>query len=75
MKYKTSRGCAVCGEIHPACLDFHHKNPEVKGFTISKSIKARFAIARIKREIDKCILLCANCHRKETASQQGWYCA
>lgn len=61
-EYKSKRSCIKCGENHIACLDFHHINPENKSFTIAlgktKGIKA------IKKEIEKCELLCANCHRK-----------
>lgn len=43
-------------------LEFHHINPDEKDFTISKGIKN---IESLKVEVDKCILLCANCHREE----------
>ncbi len=60
-EYKCNNKCANCIENDPACLDFHHKNPEDKEFQLSK---ANHSIENIKKEIEKCILLCANCHRK-----------
>lgn len=58
---KKSCGCAICGEKDIACLDFHHING--KDFTISQSIR-NVAFDKIKEEVDKCIVLCSNCHRK-----------
>ena len=54
--------CEICG--YSKCisaLEFHHKDPNEKDFSISgKSI----SWDRIKKEIDKCILVCSNCHRE-----------
>lgn len=62
-EYKKTLSCTKCGENHPACLDFHHKDPSTKEFSISKM--ASNSIERLKAEIAKCEVLCANCHRKE----------
>ena len=61
--YKKNLKCEICGENHPATLDFHHKEPNEKKIIISESI-FRWSWNSIKREIDKCSVLCANCHRK-----------
>jgi hypothetical protein len=55
-------GCMQCGEKHPACLDFHHRNPEEKEGHIGEFRK--FGTKRLLAEIAKCDVLCANCHRK-----------
>jgi hypothetical protein len=55
-------GCIRCGEVHPACLDFHHRNPEEKEGHIGEFRK--FGMKRLLAEIAKCDVLCANCHRK-----------
>jgi hypothetical protein len=58
--------CFVCGEDHPAKLQFHHRNPAEKlfclshGSTLSKT--KQISWAQIVAEINKCDLLCANCH-------------
>lgn len=61
IKYKGTI-CIRCGEFpHPAAMEFHHINPKEKEFTI-----AQYAICswkKFKPELDKCILVCANCHR------------
>jgi hypothetical protein len=55
--------CVKCGEDHPACFDFHHIDPKMKDGLISKMIK-RASMERVISEIEKCDVLCANCHRK-----------
>jgi hypothetical protein len=46
-------------------LDFHHKDPSQKIFKIAKGICGEYSWARLKAELDKCILLCSNCHREQ----------
>ena len=54
-------GCLIYGEKDIACLDFHHLGD--KEFTISSEMRNKSKEA-IQAEIDKCVVLCANCHRK-----------
>ena len=55
--------CKMCGgKFHTASFDFHHKNPETKSFTIAEKNSASWG-ARVN-ELDKCVLLCSNCHRE-----------
>ena len=62
-KYKEGLECQQCGEAHPVCLDFHHRNPEEKKFGIGDAIVAK-GIEQLIDEIAKCDVLCSNCHRK-----------
>jgi len=62
-EYKSTHPCKDCGETHPACLDFHHRNPNEKELTLSLAV-ARASLERIQKEVAKCDFLCANCHRK-----------
>lgn len=56
--------CSCCGYNKSySALDFHHINPEEKEFTIAKNTSLSWK--KMKAEIQKCILLCANCHREE----------
>jgi vacuolar-type H+-ATPase subunit E/Vma4 len=64
IEYKESLKCIKCGENHPATLDFHHKNRKDKLFGINTKVHAGYSIDKIKKEIEKCEVLCANCHRK-----------
>lgn len=55
-------GCPRCGENDPACLDFHHTGDEEKSFSVSHRSWRNPAV--LQAEIAKCVVLCANCHRK-----------
>lgn len=59
---KSNLVCSNCPENHPACLHFHHKDPKEKDFTIGCNVK--LGKKKIKEEMSKCIVLCANCHAK-----------
>lgn len=62
IQYKGGR-CSVCG--YDRCigaLEFHHVDPSVKEFGIGNGNTRSFE--SLKKEIDKCILVCANCHRE-----------
>ena len=59
---KSQLCCADCGERHPATLQFHHLNSEDKMFNIGDAVRDGISLDKIKQEIKKCIVLCANCH-------------
>lgn len=67
-KYKmNTSGCKRCGfRKHPRALQFHHTNPDEKTMGVSRMIQNSFSWDRILEEIDKCEILCANCHAVET---------
>jgi len=61
---KSTLKCEICGENHPACLEFHHKDPSKKDIAISECISRGWSIESTKKEISKCQPLCSNCHQK-----------
>lgn len=63
IEYKSHLQCEICGENHPACIDFHHKESSFKTDNISQAFP-NWSKKRILEEIKKCRILCANCHRK-----------
>jgi 5-methylcytosine-specific restriction endonuclease McrA len=65
---KAEAGCSNCSESDPVCLDFHHVNPDEKEFNICTGIARGFGRAKMLREVAKCVVLCANCHRKKHAA-------
>lgn len=65
--------CVECGESRTPALQFNHRDPSQKSFTISSVIGSGYSKKRILEEMDKCDVLCANCHAVHTAQQQGWY--
>lgn len=64
VEYKGQK-CEHCGySEHLAALQFHHIDPTEKDFAIS-SIQGSYSWERMVKELDKCELLCANCHAVE----------
>jgi len=54
--------CSKCNNVYPEYVyDFHHKDPSEKEKSIARMLSRKWD--RLKVEIDKCVLLCANCHR------------
>ena len=69
-RYKLLVGCAFCGyKQHYAALEFDHINPSEKLGTISQAYKS-WGMKKIKDEIRKCQVLCANCHRVKTMEKK-----
>jgi hypothetical protein len=66
--WKASRGCVHCGENDPDCLDLHHRDPSQKTLAFaSAGTRARHLVIA---ELEKCDVLCANCHRKLHAQER-----
>jgi hypothetical protein len=68
--YKAKNPCIDCGERDPIVLEFDHRDPSQKLFSIA-SLRMG-TIDRLKTEISKCDIRCANCHRRSTA-KNGHY--
>lgn len=68
-EYKGGR-CQRCG--YDRCLgalEFHRLDPAAKDFHLAKAKLTNFE--KVRSELDKCVLLCANCHREEHARLKG----
>ncbi len=61
---KETLSCAKCGENHPSCLQFHHPDRKTKEVGVADAVSQGWSIKRILKEIEKCVVLCANCHFK-----------
>ena len=62
VQYKGGK-CEICGyDKCEAALEFHHLNPNVKEFQLSSG--NIYSLEKMKKEANKCILVCANCHRE-----------
>lgn len=66
--YKQTLMCILCGENDEVCLDFHHLDPNQKDMNIS-SVAGNKPWDKLMEEIDKCVPLCSNCHRKVHAGK------
>ncbi len=66
IEYKGGK-CQSCGYYrYQGALELHHINPRDKDFGIGDKGYTR-AWEKVKKELDKCVLLCANCHREVAA--------
>ena len=63
-KIKSQLKCQKCGENKEYMLDFHHLDPSEKETTIARMTSNKYRIDRVLDEIQKCIVLCSNCHRE-----------
>lgn len=61
-RYKGFCGCKLCSESEPVALDLHHLDMTTKEHNPANMVS--FSTEAMKGEIRKCVVLCANCHRK-----------
>jgi len=59
---KQGRACKECGFDNPLALQWHHRDPNTKLFTIGHGNKKACSDEKFWAEVAKCDLLCANCH-------------
>lgn len=64
--------CMDCGESDSVLLEFDHRNPidKINDIAVLRNIAPWSIVAA---EIDKCDIVCVNCHLRRTAQQQSWY--
>lgn len=64
IEYKGGK-CEICGyDKNLSALEFHHIDPSEKEFQLDSRHLSNTSIEKLKSEINKCMLLCANCHRE-----------
>lgn len=71
--YFKSHPCVDCGETDPIVLEFDHRDGVEKSSTVGRLITTGCSWVKILNEIEKCDVRCANCHRRRTPKQFGWY--
>jgi hypothetical protein len=62
-KFKSTLSCVYCGENNPATFDFHHIKKDPTNRKVYRLLQQQ-NYNGAREEIKKCIVLCANCHRK-----------
>lgn len=70
-EYLSNNPCSVCGETDPRVLEFDHLRD--KEDNVTAILSSGSSQEKIMKEIQKCQVLCANCHRRKTAIEQNWY--
>lgn len=71
-KYLSGKCCVECGITNLIVLEFDHIEPNDKCGNISDLARDGYSIKNLQREMEKCQVLCANCHRIKTAKERGW---
>jgi hypothetical protein len=64
-RLKQTLECSECGFDDFRALEFHHPDGQEKDFSIGNMVADNRSILAVEREIAKCVVLCANCHRIE----------
>ena len=63
IEWKKTLKCSRCENNDYRVLEFHHRNPLEKEFTIANMADRGYSKEKMNDEISKCDVLCANCHR------------
>lgn len=69
-QYLTEHTCVDCDETDPVVMEFDHQGD--KEICVSLAVQ-RWSLARLQKEIAKCVVRCANCHRRKTARDFGFW--
>lgn len=67
-EYLSGHPCVECGESDPIVLEFDHRSGVEKVECVSMLV-LNSSWARVEAEIQKCDVLCANCHRRKSAAE------
>lgn len=70
--YFIEHPCVDCGEADIVVLQFDHCRG-TKIMPVSSLISRGWLLAKIREEVEKCDVVCANCHARRTANQFGWW--
>lgn len=72
-EFLSQRSCVDCGETDPIVLEFDHQDAKSKFKTIAQMLSGHYSWQSVEKEIRKCDVRCANCHRRKTHVQlQYW---
>lgn len=73
LNYLLIHPCTHCGLTNIRVLEFHHVDPETKECTVCSLMYRSCSLERVKAEVAKCVVLCANCHNIQTSKDQKWW--
>jgi len=71
LEFLSNKSCLDCGERDPIVLDFDHRERAVKFKSINMMMSGHYSWDSVLKEIGKCDIRCANCHRRKTYHQLG----
>lgn len=71
VEYLQNAGCFMCGISDPVVLEFHHRDASTKEHNLS-NMYLSYSLEKVKKEIEKCDVICSNCHRRLHAEERGY---
>jgi hypothetical protein len=71
--YLARNPCVDCGEKDIRVLEFDHLDPSTKHLPVAVLARGGFSLRRVIEEVSRCDVRCANCHRRRTHLQRGWW--
>lgn len=71
--YLEDHPCTHCGFSDPRALEFHHRDPTTKVAEIGSLVNQGGPLHAILLEIQKCDVLCRNCHAIHHRKREGWF--
>ena len=73
IEYFKTHPCVDCGEPDPVVLELDHVDRKTKKEAVGRLMADGHSPQMVERELEKCVVRCANCHRRKTARDQDWY--
>ncbi len=64
--------CVDCGESDPVVLEFDHIDRVTKRMDVSVMAQRGYPLATLEAEVAKCVVRCANDHRRKSVAELGW---
>jgi hypothetical protein len=72
-EYLDEHPCVDCGNRDIRVLEFDHRDRMTKVLAVAVLARGGYGLDRVKAEVAKCVVRCANCHRIRTHQQRGWW--
>lgn len=73
LEYLATHPCQDCGEPDPIVLEFDHRDQSAKVDSVARLVNDCKSWETVLEEIQKCDVRCANCHKRRTAKQLGFW--